>query len=122
MILAFTAFITALSGQDYPHRDWGKVATLSMSVDEAAACIARTYNRRGGALMVKAEGGVDIDATSFATIPRGEPWQRFKLRAAGNVTTMRVFFRRPLSAKRTEKDVRKLGDDCLKIVSIAPVT
>lgn len=119
-MLAFAALMAAFSPQDYPHRDWGKVATLSMSVDEAAACIARTYNRRGGALVVPADGGVDIDATSFATIPRGEPWQRFKLRTAGDVTTMRVLFRRPLSAKRTEKDVRKLGADCLRISSIDP--
>jgi hypothetical protein len=52
---------TAQSNSRYPHRDWGKVATLNMSVIDATTCILRVLNRGSTATLIPAEGGNDID-------------------------------------------------------------
>jgi len=107
---------------DYPHRDWGQVATLDMSLMDATTCIARQMNRAGDAAIIPAEGGNDIDWT--AHVPWGkkmEPWMTFKVRRANDVTTLRVLYRKPIGPGRVAKDVRKMQKHCLKVIKIEPV-
>jgi hypothetical protein len=113
----------AASDTDYPHRDWGQVATLDMTVPEATACIAREKNRQGGTLVIPVEGGNDIDfraATGFFGGTVNEPWQTFKVRSEGGATTLRIFYRHPFSQERMTKDVARLGRKCLKVRSTSP--
>jgi len=110
----------ARSDTDYPHRDWGKAATLNMSLADATACIAREMGRRGGIVVIPADGGNDIDysaRTGFGgTVD--EPWMRFKLSAEGDITGLRVFYRHPVTRRRIGKDVARMQEYCLKVVSI----
>ncbi len=112
---------SARSDTDYPHRDWGHVATLDMTIADATTCIARELNRNGDALVLPVEGGNDVDFTVH--VPWGkkmEPWETFKLRSSGGVTTMRVFYRHPVRQNGVGKDVARLQKRCLKVKSIDP--
>ncbi len=122
-ISAALAATPALAGADtdYPHRDWGQVATLDMSLIEATSCITRELNRDGDATVIPADGGSDIDfAVRAAWGPKIEPWLTFKLRE-GEATTLRVFYRRPYSQGKVGKEVARLQERCLRVASIAPV-
>ena len=86
LILAgFAATASADKDTDYPHRDWGHVATLDMSVAEATACIARALDKGGSVLVLPVDGGNDIDYS--VDVPWGkrpDAWERFKLRNDGS--------------------------------------
>lgn len=122
VLLAAAAALTssvALAGPDYPHRDWGKVATLDMSLTDATTCIARTLNKRGSVLVLPVDGGNDIDfSVGVAWGNQPDPWERFKLREEEGVTTLRVFYRHPIRRGGVDKDVKRLQKHCLKISRI----
>lgn len=108
----------ARSEKDYPHRDWGQVLALDMSVDEATACVAREMNRNGSSTVIPVDGGNDIDVKAsagfFGTV--GEPWQTFKIRPApGKRSTLTASYRHPASHKSISKDVERMGKQCLKV-------
>jgi hypothetical protein len=101
---------------DYPHRDWGQVVTLDMTVEAATTCIATTLNRDGDVLVVPVDGGSDIAYTLRKMWgPKGEPWERFKVRGEDGGATLRVFYRHPLSVGKITKHVGKLQKRCLKV-------
>lgn len=122
-IAGFAALSTgaiARSDTDYPHRDWGQVATLDMSLVEATACIARELNRTGDASVLPVEGGNDIDfAVRPMWGPKMEPWETFKIRSEGGTTTLRVFYRHPVKQKGVSKDVSRLQKQCLRVLNVA---
>lgn len=106
---------------DYPHRDWGQVATLDMSVTDATACIARELNRNGEASVIPADGGNDVDyALRVMFGKKMEPWMTFKLREHDGRATMRIFYRHPFKASGIIKQVERLQKHCLKVASIMP--
>lgn len=117
-----TAPALARSDTDFPHRDWGQVATLDMTVAEATGCIARELDRQGSVLVLPVEGGNDIDFSAGGMFGGsvGEPWERFKVRREGDVTTLRVFYRHPFNQKGVGKAVERLGKRCLRISSLRP--
>lgn len=109
---------------DYPHRDWGQTVTLDMTAPEAAACITRQMARLYGRVIpVPAEGGTDIEGGPgggfFGTAH--DPWVSYQVRSAANVTTLRVFYRHPISQKNIGRDVRRMGAKCLKIAATRAV-
>lgn len=119
--LAFAAPAAARSDTDYPHRDWGQVATLDMSVTDATACIARELNRNGEASVIPADGGNDVDyALRVMFGKKMEPWMTFKLREHDGMATMRIFYRHPFKASGIIKQVERLQKHCLKVASITP--
>ena len=119
-LLAIGCSAPAIS-QDYPHRDWGQVATLDMTVVDATACIAREQDRRGAVLVLPVEGGNDIDfSIDVAWGKKLDPWVRFKIRSIGDVTTLRVFYRRPYKSNRISKDIERLQKECLRVRNIGP--
>lgn len=121
LALAFAALQD--KGTDYPHRDWGQVATLDMTVQDATTCIARTLSRRGDALVLPVDGGNDIDfAVRPMWGPKMEPWETYKVRSSADRATLRLFYRHPVTAKGAGKDVRFLQKHCLKIASIKPAS
>lgn len=124
LLAGFAALATqasARSGTDYPHRDWGKVVMLDMSVIDATACITRELNRNGDATVIPMEGGNDIDlAPHLAWGKKMEPWQTFKVRNESGVTTLRIFYRKPVRITANDKIVAKMGQQCLKVKSVAP--
>ncbi len=116
MLAGFAALATqasARSDTDYPHRDWGKVVELDMNVTEATACIVRELGRRSDVTTIAAEGGNDIDVAP-RTWPKSEPWQTFKVRAEEGVTTLRIFYRRPIRIGANDKAVAKMSKQCLR--------
>lgn len=128
-LIAFSAALCVASpaladpDTDYPHRDWGQVATLDMTLMDATACIARTLDRRGDAIVIPAEGGNDIDfAVRPAWGPKMEPWLSFKLREEGSATQLRIFYRRPMSRGKVANEVERLRKRCLMVSSITPST
>ncbi|ALC12475.1 hypothetical protein [Sphingopyxis sp. 113P3] len=121
--LALSASASARSDTDYPHRDWGQVATLDMSVTEATACITRELSRSGSATVIPADGGNDIDfkaSSGFFGGTVNEPWQTFKVREVDGSIVLRVFYRHPVNKKRVAKQVEKMRRHCLKVVNIDP--
>lgn len=122
LILAgFALTASAEKDTDYPHRDWGQVATLDMSVTEATTCIARFLARKGDAIVLPVEGGNDIDfAVRPMWGPKMEPWESFKVRDEAGVTTLRLFYRHPVRKKGAGKDIDRLVKACLKIRSLTP--
>jgi len=113
-VVATTA--SARSDTDYPHRDWGQVMTLDMSVADATACIARELGRRADASVIPAEGGNDIDiAPRGLWGPKSEPWQTYKIRSENGTTVLRAFYRHPVRQGAVTKEVAKLGRRCLKL-------
>lgn len=125
LLAGFAALVmsqaSARSDTDYPHRDWGQVATLDMSLTDATACIVRELNRNSDTSVIPVEGGNDIDvAPHLMWGPKPEPWNTYKLRNVGGVTTLRVFYRHPVKQKTVSKDVAKLQKYCLKIRQIDP--
>lgn len=123
LLAGFAALATqasARSDTDYPHRDWGKVVTLDMSVTEATACIVREMNRNGSATVIPAEGGNDIDWKAGVMFGGtvGEPWQTFKVRSEAGSTTLRIFYRHPVRLGANDKVVAKMRKQCLKVVKV----
>lgn len=109
----------ARSDTDYPHRDWGQVATLDMAVVEATACIARELGRKGDAVVIPMEGGNDIDfAVRPMWGPKMEPWETYKVRSESGVTTLRVFYRHPVKRDGVGKDVARLQKQCLRVSKV----
>jgi len=118
---ALATQVSARSDTDYPHRDWGKVATLDMSLADATACLTRELNRNNDATVIPVDGGNDIDvAPHIMWGPKAEPWHSYKLRESGRVTTLRIFYRHPIRETTVSKMVRKLQKFCLKVRSISP--
>lgn len=115
----------ALAGAetDYPHREWGQVLMLNMDLIDGTACIARTLDRKGDAIVIPATGGNDID---FAPRPawgsKMEPWLSFKLREVDNTLELRVFYRHPMRQGTVTKFVKRLEEGCLKVTNLAPAT
>lgn len=124
LILAgFALTASAKEGTDYPHRDWGQVATLDMTATEAAACVTRQLSRQYGRVTpVPAEGGTDIEGGPGGGIfgVAHDPWVSFQVRGDENAATLRVFYRHPVSQKNLSRDVRRMGEKCLKISKLAP--
>lgn len=123
ILAGFAASASAGPDTDYPHRDWGQIATLDMSVADATACIARELNRTGSVLVLPVESGNDIDFT--ANVPWGkklEPWERFKLRGAGDTSVLTLFYRHPVTRKGAGKDVARLQKRCLRVKAIQAAT
>jgi hypothetical protein len=113
---------TAQSNSRYPHRDWGKVATLNMSVIDATTCILRVLNRGSTATLIPAEGGNDIDLKPGTILGTGagDAWQTFKVRGENGKTTLRILYRHPLRIGANDAAVKKLQKRCLKVESISP--
>ena len=124
IILAGFATVPAHAGPDtdYPHRDWGKVAILDMTVAEATACVAREMRRHGPVLSIGAEGGNDIDWTPGGLFQSGgaEPWITFRIRSEHDQTRLRVLYRHPIIAKGVDGYIKKLEKRCLKVARISP--
>ena len=111
----------ARSDTDYPHRDWGQVVTLDMTVAEATSCVARELGRTADVSVIPAEGGNDIDIAAHVMWGKKmEPWQTYKIRGEGGIVTLRGFYRHPVKQKAVSKEVAKLQDRCLKAKSIDP--
>ena len=121
-LILVLASATAASAQDTdkPHRPWGKVAVLGMSFNDARACIAREFDKRGSVLVLPVEGGVDIDWTiggaPFAP-NMGEPLMTFQLRTGAEVT-LSALYRHPLQAKTIDGTLRSLTKRCLVVREI----
>jgi hypothetical protein len=115
LLLALTAApASAGFGNNSPHRDWGHTITLDMTLNDAAACIAREMSRHGRVLILPVEGGNDIDFhanAGFATST--EAWETFKLREEGGSVTLRALYRHPFTSTRVDSDVARLGNRCL---------
>lgn len=123
ILSGFAATASAKQNTDYPHRDWGQIVTLNMSLNDATACIAREKNRQGATLVLPVEGGNDIDwrsTTGFFGGVVSEPWETFKLRASNGITTLSVFYRHPLRLGGVTKDIARLQKRCLIVTSIIP--
>lgn len=118
-----TATSAAATDTDYPHRDWGQVATLDMTATEAAACVTRQLARiYGNVIPVPAEGGTDIEGApggGFFGVAH-DPWVSYQVRQENDATVLRVFYRHPVSQKNISRDVRRMGERCLKIRQIDP--
>jgi len=111
-VVATTA--SARSDTDYPHRDWGQVMTLDMTVADATACIARELGRRADAIVIPVDSGNDIDVAPH-TWPKSGPWQSYKVRSVGGATLLRSFYRHPVKSKAIDKEVAKLRSQCLRV-------
>lgn len=127
VIAALTCLIAtpALADEDtdYPHRDWGQVATLNMTETEAIACVTRQLSRTYGRVTpIPAEGGTDIEGGPGGGIfgTAHDPWVSYQVRG-GEATTLRVFYRHPLSAKNISRDVRRMSERCLLVQSTSNV-
>lgn len=122
LILAgFVASASVGPDTDFPHRDWGQVAMLDMTVADATACIARELNRSGSVLVLPVEGGNDIDFTvNVLWGKKMEPWERFKLRGNGPTSTLSLFYRHPVTQKGVGKDIARLQKKCLRVSSMRP--
>lgn len=107
---------------DYPHRDWGQIATLNMTPAEAAACIARQLSRDNDRVLpIAVDGGIDIDAGPegfFGVV--NEPWERYQVRSENGQTTLRVFYRHPANRRNISRVVRRMGTRCLKVIEVKP--
>ena len=121
-LAVFATHASARSGTDYPHRDWGQVLTLEMSVDEATACIAREMRRQGPILVLPVDGGNDIDWTAGGLFQKGgtEAWVNFKIRREGDTTKLRIFYRHPIITKGLNGYVKKLEKQCLVVLRSLP--
>lgn len=121
--LALAPAASAGPDTDYPHRDWGQVATLDMKMPDATACVAREVDRKGAALVLPVDGGNDIDFSVGAAFGNvGEPWIRFQLRQAGHDVQLRAAYRHPAHVKLVSKYIRGFQKRCLKVRSITPAT
>lgn len=123
ILLAVAAPASAKEDTDYPHRDWGQVATLDMTPNEAAACVTRQLSRQFGRVTpVPAEGGTDIEGGPGGGVfgVAHDPWVSYHVRAEGQAATLRVFYRHPVSQKNLTRDVRRMGEKCLKIAKLSP--
>ena len=112
----------ASSDTDYPHRDWGQIATIDMPIGEATACIAREMTKAGKVLILPADGGNDIDFYMGSILGggSGDPWERFQLRPSGESTVLRALYRHPYKASTVSADVRRMGKHCLKVLKVGP--
>ena len=118
IILIGFAAVPAIAAPDtdYPHRPWGTVLTLDMSVSDETACIARTMGRHAEAAVIPMEAGNDIDvAPNSLWGPKLEPWMTFKVREEGGAVTMRAFYRHPVKKSSVSKDVARLEKRCLQV-------
>jgi hypothetical protein len=120
IILSAGAVLTGPMAKDtdYPHRDWGQVATLDMTVAEATACIARQMDREGSVLILPVDGGNDLDYTAgtmFGSV--NEPWVRFQVRAAPS-TTLRISYRKPVGQKWLRRVMRNFQKSCLRVTNV----
>lgn len=126
LLTGFAALIatTATAGPetDFPHRDWGKIATLDMNQADASACVARAMDREGSVLVLPVDGGNDIDFSPGGLFgaTTGEPFLRFKVRGGGSTSSLRVFYRHPIKQKLAGRYVEKLQKRCLKVRQIDP--
>ena len=123
IILIGFAAAPAIAGPDtdYPHRDWGKVATINMPLADATACVARGIRKQYPSVMVvPAEGGSDIDAAPGGGLfgIAHDPWLRLKVRGEGQKSTLRIFYRHPVNQKRIDKEVQKFEKLCLVVERI----
>jgi hypothetical protein len=126
LIVAFAGIAASASAKqdtDYPHRDWGQVATIDMTATEAAACLTRQLSRQFGRVTpVPAEGGTDIEGGpggGFFGTPH-DPWVSYQVRGQASGSTLRVFYRHPISQGNISRDVRRMGEKCLKIAKLSP--
>lgn len=106
---------------DYPHRDWGEIAHLDMTAVEGAACVTRQLARIYGRVTpVPAEGGTDIEGGPGGGLlgAAHDPWVSYQVRASGDGSTLRVFYRHPVSAKNVGRDVRRMTKKCLRVARI----
>ncbi|MEY4056180.1 MAG: hypothetical protein RL519_1515 [Pseudomonadota bacterium] len=123
-VIAFASSASAAPDTDYPHRDWGKVAVIDMSLPDATTCvirgIARTYER---VVPASVDGGTDIDAGPGGGLfgIAHDPWLRLMVREIDGDVTLRVFYRHPVSQKQVNKLVSKIQERCLKVRSISSV-
>lgn len=126
LLAGFAALATqasARSDTDYPHRDWGKVVTLDMSVVDATACIMRELGRSADVTVIPADGGNDIDVAPHLMWGRkSEPWQTYQIRDQSGITTMRAFYRHPVKQSAIDKEVAKLQKFCLNATKIEAIT
>lgn len=121
LISLFALVALAPPPQDYPHRDWGRVAVLDMTIAEATACIARQLGRRADVMIIPVTDGNDIDIAPRAMWgPKSEPWQTYKIRGSDGVTTLHSFYRHPVKQNAVTKEVAKLQSACLKVRRIDP--
>lgn len=123
--LAFVPVANAAPETDFPHRDWGKVATLDMTLPDATTCVTRGLARSYARIIpMPAENGTDIDGGPGGGVfgVPADPWVRAKVRQEGDVVTLRMFYRHPVSQKQVEKVVRRLEKHCLKVRSMNPVS
>jgi len=119
--LAVTTSAYAAPDTDFPHRDWGKVATLDMSAADATACVARAMDREGSVLVLPTAGGSDIDYTAgsmFGSL--NEPWVRFKIREKATGSALTIFYRHPVNQKWLRRVMRNFQKQCLKVASVSP--
>lgn len=124
VLAGFAAAAQAKEETDYPHRDWGQVVTLNMTATEAAACVTRQLSRQYGRVTpVPAEGGTDIEGGPGGGLFSNahDPWVSYQVRSDGQIATLRVFYRHPVSQGDLSRDVRRMGENCLKVASFKPV-
>ena len=107
---------------DFPHRDWGKVATLDMRLSDASTCVARAAARKYERIVpIPVEGGTDIDAGpggGFFGVAN-DPWLRYQVRQEGSAVTLRIFYRHPVGQRRVDKELASFQKQCLRVRSIA---
>lgn len=121
-IAAAIVSASASKDTDYPHRDWGQVAVLNMTMTEATACVTRLLSRQYGRVTpVPADGGNDIEGGpggGFFGVAH-DPWVSYHVRGDGKGATLRVFYRHPISQANISRDVRRMSEKCLKVSGIA---
>ena len=114
----------APGGSDQPHRDWGQIATLDMSVTDATACIMRATSRGGAsAQIIPADGGNDIDYRAAAGLfggSVGKPWITYQVRQAGSGSLLTILYRHPYRQSMAAKQFRDLRKRCRKVASVNP--
>lgn len=108
--------------KDQPHRDWGQVASLSMTVTDATACIVRRTARNGAsAQVIPADGGNDIDYRASAGLfggSVGKPWMTYQVRQKGEGTTLTILYRHPYRKSMADKQFKDLQKHCLRVSDV----
>lgn len=114
----------ASADTDYPHRDWGKVATLDMTASDATTCVTHELARQFERIIpVPTDGGAEIDGGpggGFFGVAH-DPWVRYKIRTEGGAVLLRISYRHPISQGTIERDVRRMSERCLKVRRIETV-
>ncbi len=123
ILAGFALTASAEKDTDYPHRDWGRVVTLNMPLAAATACVTRQVSKLYGRVTpVPAEGGTDVEGGPGGGLfgVAHDPWVSYQVRGAANGSVLRVFYRHPVSQKTISREVKRMGEKCLQIASIAP--